>query len=273
VALNGRGQVVEVHDSGGGTLWYWTGTYGADGRVTWLRHGRYDTGTTPAVALNDNGWLVDVHKSENEDTLWYHVGLLGGDGDITWWPSHRYDNGVLPTVAFTDPAGTRLREIHRSQNNAQNWDWRGTLDTGAATVAWDAATHGKTPDPRYNTSLAVRGSMQVAVWTGADGATPANTLRYSTDRIGADRIRYQQWAFVEYQAGDGAELHEGTLFSAATAGDASFITAARREGRVARGWDFDDPGRATNPLANYPATNYPWASWYATLTGNAGAVQ
>jgi hypothetical protein len=271
VALNGRGQVVEVHDSGAGTLWYWTGTYGADGRVTWLRHGRYDTGTTPAVALNDNGWLVEVHKSENENSLWYHVGLLGADGDIVWWPSHRYDNGILPTVAFLDASGTRLREVHRSQSNAQNWEWQGTLDAGGAAVAWTANRN--TADPRYNAALAVRGSAQVAVWTGADGTTPTNTLRYSTDRVSADRIRYQQWAFVEYQAGDSAELRAGTLFSAAMAGDAAFIVAQRREGRVVRGWDFDDPGRATTPLANYPATNYPFVAWYTTLTDNAGAVR
>ena len=30
---------------------------------------------------------------------------------------------------------------------------------------------------------------------------------------------------------------------------------------------------ATTPLANYPATNVPWTSWYAGLMTNAGAVQ
>ena len=130
VAMNGNGQIVEVHDSGGGTLWYWTGKYGADGRITWLRHGRYDTGTTSAVALTDNGCLVEVHQSENNSTLWYHTGQLGADGEITWSDSHQYDNGVLPTVAFTDAAGTSLREIHKSQSNDQNWQWRGVLNTG-----------------------------------------------------------------------------------------------------------------------------------------------
>ncbi len=100
VALNGRGQIVEVHDSGAGALWYWTGTYGADGRVTWLRHGKYDSGQTPAVALNDDGYLVEVHQSQTASTLWDHVGRLGADGEISWAPSHQYDNGVQPTVAF-----------------------------------------------------------------------------------------------------------------------------------------------------------------------------
>ncbi|EWM11261.1 hypothetical protein [Kutzneria sp. 744] len=63
VAINSHGQIVEVHDSGAGALWYWTGTVAADGTVTWLRHGKYDSGTTPAVALNDAGQLVEVHQS------------------------------------------------------------------------------------------------------------------------------------------------------------------------------------------------------------------
>ena len=132
-------------------------------------------GKTSAVTLNDNGWLVEVHQSENEDTLWYHVGHLGTDGEITWSPSRRYDTGVLPTISFVDNSGTVLREIHRSEHNNQNWDWRGTLNTSATTVAWNNATHGKTSDARYNVAVSVRGSSRVSVWIGADGASPRRT--------------------------------------------------------------------------------------------------
>ena len=57
-------------------LWYWTGHYGSDGRVTWLRHGKYDTGKTAAVALNDDGTLVEVHQATSNTNLWSHVGHL-----------------------------------------------------------------------------------------------------------------------------------------------------------------------------------------------------
>ncbi|SDW40588.1 Phosphoinositide phospholipase C, Ca2+-dependent [Amycolatopsis xylanica] len=258
VAVNGRGQVVEVHDSGGGSLWYWTGTLGADNRVTWLRHGKYDSGQTPAVALRDDGTLVEVHQSETASTLWYHVGKLGADGEITWSPSHQYDNGVLPTIAFT---GSALREIHKSQSSSQNWEWRGTLS--GQTVTWTG--NAKTSDARYPKSV----SGPVSVWTGADGATPAQTLRYSATGVTGDRIRYQQTAFDEYQEGDSAELKQGALFYAAPASSSSFIVAARQAGRAVRGWDFDDPSRATSPLANYPATNHPWDGWYQSLLAQA----
>jgi hypothetical protein len=267
VAINGRGQIVEVHDSGSGDLWYWTGTYGSNGRVTWLRHGRYDTGITPAVALNDSGQLVEVHQSENFTTLWYHVGQLGADGEISWSPSHQYDNGVLPTLVFT--GGSTLREVHKSQNNDQNWTWNGVLS--GSTVSWTG--NATTSDPRYNKTFAANGARSVAVFTAADGATPASTLRYTTPSVSGDRIRYPQRAFGEFQAGEGAELQQGAMFWAATATDKSFIGSARQAGHIVRGWDFDSASDATSPLANYPATNHPWDAWYQNLLNSAGAVQ
>ncbi|MGW2147062.1 hypothetical protein ACWCOT_22345 [Nonomuraea bangladeshensis] len=271
VAMNARGQVVEVHDSGSGDLWYWSGTYGPDGTVTWLRHGRYDSGVTPAVALNDAGDLVEVHQSQSATTLWYRVGRLAADGEITWSASHQYDNGVLPTVRFTDAAGTRLQEIHRSQSNSQNWTWTGALDAAARTVAWTG--NAKTADARPDKTTAVSGTSRVRVWTGADGPTPATTLRVDTDRRAGERVRYPQVAFTEFQQGDSAELQQDALYYAAPASQSSFIVSARQAGRLARGWDFDSASRATDPLANYPATNRPYDTWYRTLLTQAGAVR
>jgi hypothetical protein len=271
VAINGRGQVVEVHDSGGGALWYWTGTYGADGRVTWLRHGRYDSGVTPAVALNDNGDLVEVHQSQTATTLWYRVGRLGADGEITWSASRQYDNGVLPTVRFTDAAGTQVREIHRSQSSSQNWTWDGALNAGATTVSWTG--NAKTSDARYDKATSASGTARVHVWNGADGPTPSQTLRIDTDRHTGDRIRLPQVAFDEFQQGNSAELQQDALFYAAPAGESGFIIAARQAGRLVRGWDFDSAGDATDPPASYPATNHPYDAWYQNLLTQAGAIE
>jgi hypothetical protein len=265
VAINGHGQIVEVHDSGGGALGYWTGTYGADGRVTWIRHGKYDSGQTPAVALNDSGQLVEVHQSQNATTLWSRVGQLGSNGEITWSAGKQYDSGVLPTVAFTSPTGTAVHEIHRSQGSTQNWAWDGVAT--ASSVTWSG--NAKTSAARYDKTSAIRGSTRVSVTTGADGPTPAQTLRYTTDRVTGGRIGYPQNAFDEYQEGDAAELQQGAVFYAAPATSSSFITSARQAGHVVRGWDFDSASLATNPLANYPATNHPDDAWYQTLTAGA----
>jgi hypothetical protein len=260
VAINRNGQVVEVHDSGSGTLWYWSGQYGADGRLTWRRHGRYDTGKTPAVALNDDGTLVEVHQAPSGTNLWYRVGHLDATGEITWSASVKYDTGTLPTIAFTDPAGTAVREIHKSQSTSQNWDWAGTA--GATSVAW--TTHTATADPRFPTLTATAAARSVTVAAG--------TLTAATDRAPADRIRLPQKAFVEYQSGDSAELRTGAAFWAATASNKSFILSGRQAGVSVRGWDFDAASLATDPLANYPATNTPNAAWYQTLLNRPDAV-
>lgn len=266
VAINGHGQIVEVHDSGGGALWYWTGTVAADGSVTWLRHGKFDSGTTPAVALNDAGQLVEVHQSQSAATLWYHVGQLGADGEITWQASHQFDSGVTPTLAFT--GANTLVEIHKSQSNSQNWTWNGVLS--GATVSWSG--NAKTSNALLAKSTASSAGRSISVYTGADGPTEAQTLRYSTSGVAGGRIRYQQTAFDEFQDGDSAQLQQGALFYAAPATDSSFIVAARQSGRVVRGWDFDSASLATTPLANYPASNTPWAAWYQSMTTAAGAV-
>ncbi len=269
VAINAHGQVVEVHDSGGGALWYWTGIYGADGRVNWQRHGRYDSGQTPAVALNDDGTIVEVHQSQSATTLWYHVGRLGPDGEIAWSGSHSYDNGVSPTVRFTGP--NTVHEIHRSQSHAQNWDWDGAVDAAGGTVAW--SNNATTSDALYDVADASSGTSRISVLSGPDGAAPSDTLLYKTPSVAQARIRFTQVIFDEYQAGDAGELQEESLFWAAPATNSSFIVSARQAGHVVRGWDFDSASLATNPLANYPASNVPYSDWYTKLLNDSGAVQ
>jgi hypothetical protein len=196
---------------------------------------------------------------------------LGSDGEISWSASHQYDKGVQPTLAFTDPAGTTLREIHQSQNNSQNWTWAGVLNTDSSTVAW--AGNAKTSAPRYDKTSSTNSTSRVWVWTGADGATPAQTLRYSTGAVSDDRIRYQQLAFVEAQEKDSAELQQVAQFYGAPSKDMSFITSQRKLGHIVRGWDFDKASQATAPLTTFPATNHPWAAWYQDLLTQVGAVQ
>jgi hypothetical protein len=162
-------------------------------------------------------------------------------------------------VRFTGP-GT-VQEIHRSQSNEQNWTWNGALDAGAGTVAWSG--NATTSSPRFDQSTSVSGTRSVHVGTAADGS-----LRYATDQVADGPIRYQQTAFDEYQQGDSGEPAQDALFYGAPATAKDFILSARGSGHLVRGWDFDSADLATDPLANYPATNTPYTSWYETmLTG------
>jgi hypothetical protein len=271
VAMNQGGQVVEVHDSGSGDLWYWTGQLDFPGSISWRRHGRYDTGQTPAVTLRNDGWLVEVHQSESAATLWYHVGHLDGNYEIDWSPSHRYDTGVLPTVRLTSLDGADLIEIHRSENTSKNWTWDGALGGDFASVAWRG--NRTTSNPRFDATFSDTGFASVSVFLGVDG----DSLRYATNRLPGDGpIRYEQVAFVECQQGDEDDIACDALqFHAADAGSASgraWGGDRQAAGKLVRLWGYDDPSYTASPSVSFPATDEPAEAWYEEYCTGLGVA-
>ncbi len=265
VAMNASGQVVEVHDDGDDTLWYWSGQRQPDGRIRWLRHGRYDSGRDGAVVLTDDGYVIEVHKSENEDVLYYHVGLVTPDFDIQWSPSHRYDNGVLPTVALTSQS--TIREIHRSQNNSQNWQWVGTLNRGARTVTF--SRNQKTSSLRFDKTSSNAGGARIVVTTGAFSGRPSDSLFYSTNGPWTP-IAYWQVAFLDNFADDPAWMLSGMRFASAHQGDdLSFVQNAQSAGQLVRVYQFD-PAYPTPSPVTFPATDHPFSPAYDTYARNLG---
>src|SRR5215831_5576315 len=61
VAINNGGLVVEVHNGGAGAgpLWYRVGQRSGS-TIQWGDSAQYDNGHNPAVAVNENGNVVDV---------------------------------------------------------------------------------------------------------------------------------------------------------------------------------------------------------------------
>ncbi|HEX6749828.1 MAG TPA: hypothetical protein VF092_21225 [Longimicrobium sp.] len=118
VAINASGQVLEVHESGLGDLWYWAGQLNADNTITWTAHGQYDSGTRPTVALGDDGFVVETHTGSGGSSVYQRLGQLVGS-TLTWtdWlqtgnPSHYFDDGVAPSVAFRGGAAV---QVHTSE--------------------------------------------------------------------------------------------------------------------------------------------------------------
>nr|GAT59844.1 predicted protein [Mycena chlorophos] len=259
ISINSNGYVVEVHDDGGSYVWYWSGKLNANGTVTWFRHGRYDSGVSPAVALNDQNWLVEVHKSQDESELYSHVGYVDPTTcEITWQPSVKYDSGVDPSITMIN--STTFREVHQSQSNSQRWQWIGVLNEATSTVTW--SQNAETSDPFYNKTTSAGYSVAV---------NSAGKVVYSSAKLPATNIAYQQVFFVEYQDGDTSAL-EVALFWSADESETSFMTNARGLGKMTRAWDFDSESDVTNPPANYMATNDPYDSWYTQLLSENNAV-
>ena len=260
IAINEDGKVMEVHDSGSGTLWYWTGQMTTDGSVEWKRHGSYDTGQTPAIALNNDGWFVEVHQSYTMSTLWSRLGYIDDDYTPIFGDSEQYDSGVQPSIRFTNKSGFTLREIHQSQNTGANWDWEVTINPTNNSLAWGA--HEQTADPLHDKNT---DSSQdwIEVLTDVDKTAGSDTLLYQT-QSGRQRIRYPQIAFVEYQHNNAAELIDSeTWFAAVGSGSTSTLTSWNNAGLITRQWGFSetDSQNLMSP-PNFPAVDSLSFDWY-----------
>ena len=271
VAINDSGQVIEVHDSGSGSLWYWTGQMRSDGSVEWKRHGRYDSGQKPAIALNNDGWFVEVHQSESNTTLWYRTGQLDSDYNPVFQNSEQYDDGVEPTIRFTSKNSSTLLEIHKSQSTGLHWDWSLTLNQISGEISWGA--HGQTSTPLHDKD---RDSAVhwIEVLTEQHQNAGSDTLLYET-RFDKERIRYPQIAFVEYQNNNSTEIIDGDAwFAAIGSGSESTLTSWNNDGFITRVWGFDEGDTtSTNSPPNFPATDYLDAGWYNSYCTRIGTVE
>ncbi|MEE2751495.1 MAG: hypothetical protein VX519_08685, partial [Myxococcota bacterium] len=115
-------------------------------RLAYIR----DQGSAPAVAMNDSGQIIEVHKSESTDTLWYWTGQQQADGTVLWQHHGRFDNGREPAIALNN-AGWFV-EVHTSENQEDLWFWTGYVDTSGdlVFVGHEKFDSGRYPSIRFS---------------------------------------------------------------------------------------------------------------------------
>ncbi len=286
VAVNASGRIVEVHDNGGGDLWYWAGQIEGDGRVRWYHHARYDSGDDPAVALNADGVLVEVHEdpdSGNND-LWYRVGRLGDDYRIAWpydggrrFPGN--DEGINPSIRFLSPGGLTVRGIHQSQGGDHDpWFWDGVVEPATGTVHWNTDTHARADRDPYPTHEATAGAWTVRV--GSQTFPPFDGGSTLTLRVGdgpTHPLTWDQVAFVEVQRGGSAQLAADALsfFAASASGsdDREWAAGQRSRGGVVRLWGANREEHETAPPVNFAATDFPYSPWHTAYCAEVDCVE
>lgn len=139
VAVNAAGVVVEVHETQSifsSGMYYHVGQVDAASQsIQFGGSHEYDSGNVPAVALNDQNVVVEVHESNGlSSKLWYHVGRADpGNKTVAWGGSHDYDTGSAPSVALSNQ--NVVVEVHRSEglSNAL-WYHVGVVDPGTLTI-------------------------------------------------------------------------------------------------------------------------------------------
>lgn len=123
IAINNNNQAVEVHQAPtSGHIWYRVGTINVDNKtIDWGDSHDYQTGSDPSVALLDNGYVIEGHRSEGvKDNLWSMVGEINiNSKDIKWYRSSEFfDNGKNVSVAANDQVAI---QVHAAQNTVGIW--------------------------------------------------------------------------------------------------------------------------------------------------------
>jgi hypothetical protein len=139
IAINGNDLVLAVRKNDG-KLYYMGGVLSEDGALAWWTQSgvQFDTGhNDPCVALNDDGFVVSLHRSSNTNLYW-NAGVIDPDNKVVaWWnDGHgtKYDvGGGDPAVALND-AGVVL-SVHQGQHGGLYLN-AGVVDGHAETLNW-----------------------------------------------------------------------------------------------------------------------------------------
>ncbi len=152
IATDNSNHIVEIHrGSVGGSnenkLYYRVGTINTGTKtISWGSSSNYDTGGFLALAMNNNGYCVEIHKGSpggsNENNLYYRVGSVNfSTKTISWGSSTLFDTGGNIDVSLDDD--NKVLEVHRGSSSTSQYNhyYRfGTVNTSAKTISWGSST-------------------------------------------------------------------------------------------------------------------------------------
>ena len=122
--------------------------------ITWGESHKYESGVTPAIALGDDGIVIEVHERSDAD-LYYLVGRADATNKIVHWgPPQRYGKGKFPSVTFNRKGV--VVEMHKSQSFDRLWYCVGELS--GTIITWgDSQEY----ERGFNPCIAINGEKQV----------------------------------------------------------------------------------------------------------------
>jgi hypothetical protein len=222
--------------------------------------------------LDDDGWIVEAHKSENNDHLWAHVGQLNDDYTVTWGSSRKFDsNGVQPSLIWN--SDDTLTEIHALPSGGRK-SWTVDVDRGDFSLSFRDQT--STNTARFETSEAQSSAGSIVVRAGADSqGAGEDTLMYSSATAVDERIRYEQVAFVDVQSGDSGELlNGGARIINLNSGGLNSVQSRLKQDWLARIYNFSENDVDLSKLQpTCPATDTPNRRWYLDYLEDVSALK
>jgi hypothetical protein len=276
VAVNVQNQILEVHDSGTGDLWYWGGRLNQNlaDRVVWKRHGRYDSGRRGSILLSPQGHVIEVHQSESRDQLWAMVGSMTDEGELTLNDASRFSDGTFPTLAWArDIEGASaadnmiLLRYRKSGNFKQR---RGTVNFNQKSISWSSESNAS---DEFEKSVSSHNGRRISVDQSLRVPYPVGSLWIDIGGV-TTPIRYQQICFVEWQR---SEYQDDVLglqdFGAVPAGDYENLSDAIRSRYIIRSWEFNASNASGGLIPQMPATDHPFRNNYQDLMNSVNALE
>ena len=281
VTLNQSLKVIEVHDSGSGFLWYWSGQIVESNRgsthIQWQRHGRYDRGQKPSIVLFNQGQVLEVHQSESSSTLWYRLGTLSSQGEVSFSDSHRFEsNGRAPSLRIRNQNPLEV-QVRYTSNNNQLRQRIGTLLPNQDEVNWEESQLAS--GPLFNHQVSSLSSYRIEVGTQdtleseVPGVFPNQALSYrllsSNQEMDRGLIRYEPLCFVEWQ---NQEINHPLLrlqpFGAVSNSSQNILTSPYVDGSMVRIWGFQIPSSQMPTSTHLPASDFPLSREYQDYCEN-----
>jgi len=142
IAVNEGGTMAIAYRSSAGDLNCWTGTAeGAPPTVRWLRKITYGLGnlglSQPAIVLNDDGWIVAVHRFQRPGfqgpLLESKLGRVQEDHRIKWFDAQVFAQGSSPSLRME---GDEVREIHAMWDGERRQQVLGTVNRQRRKIEW-----------------------------------------------------------------------------------------------------------------------------------------
>jgi hypothetical protein len=131
--------------------------------VIWNNPEKHDKGIYPDVGINNAGFVVEVHQSNNYfNELWYNTGkLVAGSETVQWFTGNKfdrnYDTGIAPSVDIND--SLIVMEVHQSENTNHLYCNIGKLDTLTGQIHWFIQSYqydvGENPNVAINENMVV----------------------------------------------------------------------------------------------------------------------
>ena len=113
------------------SLWSRVGFVDSDSKtIAWGGSNYYDHGNPPAVAIDGDNLVIEVHQSQktNDYSLWYRTGTVDQDHRTSYTP---------PSVAVNN-TGTGVVEIHQTEQylNSTLWYHLGYVRFIGKAITW-----------------------------------------------------------------------------------------------------------------------------------------